>query len=327
MGKIKNVLPGIMLCLLIAIISQTLSIVIPIGAATFSILIGLIIGNTFGIKSIFQSGRKFAESTLLEISIFLLGATISIQMISLLGFKGILMIVIQMSFVLIFTIWIGKKLGFGVNFSYLMASGNAVCGSSAIGATAPAIQASPEEKGLAVTVVNMMGTVLMFILPLIASVLYHSETLPTAALLGGTLQSVGQVVASGSLVNDEVKNYATIFKLVRVIFLVVVVIILSNSKKRIISGHLNEKVKVKFPWYVGGFTCLCMLYSLGAIPNWLSNGSNQSSHLLEIIALAAIGLNVNIKLILRQGKTLSLYALCIVGFQILLAIMFIQIWF
>ena len=327
MGKMKSILPGFILCLLIAIISQVLSFIIPVGAATFSILIGLIIGNTFGVKSNYQIGRKFAESTLLEVSICLLGATVSIQMIHLLGFKGLLMIVIQMTLVLMFTIWIGKKLGFGVNFSYLMASGNAVCGSSAIGATAPAIHASQEEKGLAITIVNLMGTVLMFTLPLIAAVLYHSETLPTAALLGSTLQSVGQVVASGSLVNDDVKNYATIFKLIRVIFLVAVVIILSNSKRKTMAEQTNEKIKVKFPWYIIGFTALCVLYSIGALPSWLSSVSNQSSHLLEIIALAAIGLNVNIKYILQQGKKLSIYALMIVGFQILIAIMFIQIWY
>ncbi|WP_430509898.1 YeiH family protein [Gottfriedia solisilvae] len=327
MGKMKRILPGFILCLLIAIISQVLSFIIPVGAATFSILIGLMIGNTFGVKSNYQIGRKFAESTLLEVSIFLLGATVSVQMIHLLGFKGLLMIVIQMTLVLIFTIWIGKKLGFGINFSYLMASGNAVCGSSAIGATAPAIHATQEEKGLAVTIVNLMGTVLMFILPLIAAVLYHSETLPTAALLGSTLQSVGQVVASGSLVNDDVKNYATIFKLIRVIFLVAVVIILSNSKRKTLTDHTNEKLKVKFPWYVIGFAALCVLYSIGVLPSWLSSVSNQSSHLLEIIALAAIGLNVNIKYILQQGKKLSLYALLIVGFQILVAIMFIQVWY
>lgn len=325
MGNLIKVLPGLILCLVIALVSQILSFVVPLGAATFSILIGLIIGNSIGVKQKFENGRRFAESTLLEISIFLLGATISFQMISLLGFKGIWMIIIQMALVLTFTIWVGKKLGFDVNFRYLMASGNAVCGSSAIGATAPAIQASPEEKGLAITLVNMMGTVLMFILPMIASILYHSETMPTSALLGGTLQSVGQVVASGSLVNDEVKNYATIFKLVRVILLVVVVLILTNIKRKHESGSRNEKVKVKFPWYIIGFASLSILLSIGLIPNLFSNLANQSSHLLEIIALAAIGLNVNIKMIVKQGKSLSFYALCIVGFQVLLAILVIQL--
>ncbi|WP_088072890.1 YeiH family protein [Gottfriedia luciferensis] len=327
MKTIFNVFPGLVFCLVIALISQTLSIYLPFGAATFSILIGLFIGNSFRIKSNFEGGRKFAESKLLEVSIFLLGSTISAQMISLLGLKGVFLIVMQMCLVIIFTIWLGEKLGFGVNFSYLMASGNAVCGSSAIGATAPAIHATGEEKGLAVTLVNMMGTVLMFVLPVIASVIYHSETLPTSALIGSTLQSVGQVVASGSLVNDEVKNYATLFKLIRVIFLVVVVFCLSNIKKRNVAEYSNEKVKIQFPWYIIGFLILCGLNSIGSIPSWASNLSNNTSHLLEIIALAAIGLNVNLKMIIKQGRSLSLYALSIVGFQIIIAIVFIQIFY
>jgi len=324
MGNLYKAIPGVVLCLIIAIISETLSYIMPVGAATFSILIGLIVGNTVHLNSYFEGGRKFAESKLLEVSIFLLGATISIQMIGLLGLKGILLIVTQMCLVIIFTIWLGEKLGFGLNFSYLMASGNAVCGSSAIGATAPAIQATQEEKGLAVTLVNMMGTVLMFILPLIASVLYHSETLPTSALIGSTLQSVGQVVASGSLVNDEVKNYATLFKLIRVVFLVFVVFSLSTIKRRHIAESI-EKVKIQFPWYVIGFVILCVFYSLGLIPSWAANISNKTSHLFEIIALAAIGLNVNLKMIIKQGKSLSLYALSIVGFQIIIAILLIQV--
>ena len=325
MGSIYKAIPGVVLCLIIALTSETLSYLLPVGAATFSIIIGLIVGNTVHLKSYFEGGRKFAESKLLEVSIFLLGATISIQMISLLGLKGILLIMTQMCLVIIFTIWLGEKLGFGLNFSYLMASGNAVCGSSAIGATAPAIQATQEEKGLAVTLVNMMGTVLMFILPLIASVLYHSETLPTSALIGSTLQSVGQVVASGSLVNDEVKNYATLFKLIRVVFLVFVVFSLSTIKRRHIEEESIEKLKIQFPWYVIGFVILCVFYSLGLLPGWAANISNKTSHLFEIIALAAIGLNVNLKMIIKQGKSLSLYALSIVGFQIIIAILLIQV--
>ncbi|MGO0807266.1 putative sulfate exporter family transporter, partial [Clostridioides difficile] len=42
-------------------------------------------------------------------------------------------------------------------------------------------------------------------------------------MIGGTLQSIGQVVASGAIVGENVKDLATIFKIVRVIFLVVVV--------------------------------------------------------------------------------------------------------
>lgn len=326
MSNITKILPGLLLCIAIAGLSQILYLTFPtVGAATYSILIGLIIGNTINIKANYTCGIKLAEGTLLEISIFLLGSTVSFQMLSLLGLKGIWMVVLQMIFVLVFTIWVGKKLGFDLSFTYLMASGNAVCGSSAIGATAPAIHATQEEKGIAVTIVNLMGTILMFLLPLISAFLYHNETIPTSALIGSILQSVGQVVASGSLVNDDVKNYATIFKLVRVILLVVVVFVLSNSKTRKEKESNDHKVKIKFPWYVIGFLCLCIFYSIGIIPQWASSISNQTSHYLEIVALAAIGLRVNIKMLIKQGRSLTLYALFIVVFQVSIAILFISI--
>ncbi len=49
-----------------------------------------------------------------------------------------------------------------------MASGNAVCGSSAIGATVPVVNATDKEKGIAVTIVNVTGIFLMFLLPIIS---------------------------------------------------------------------------------------------------------------------------------------------------------------
>ena len=65
---------------------------------------------------------------------------------------------------------------------------------------------------------------------LLSGYLYNHEV-KTSAMIGGTLQSVGQVVASGEMVNEHVKELATIFKIVRVIFLVVVVFVLGHKAK------------------------------------------------------------------------------------------------
>ncbi|MBP2966955.1 putative sulfate exporter family transporter, partial [Acinetobacter baumannii] len=130
-------------------------------------------------------------------------------------------IISQMLGTIIFTYYIGYKMGFSKKISLLMAGGNAVCGSSAIGAISPEIEASEDEKGQVITLVNLLGTVLMLLLPLVATGLY-STTLTQSALIGGTLQSVGQVVASASMINPEVVEFATLFKILRIILLVVV---------------------------------------------------------------------------------------------------------
>lgn len=291
----------------------------------------MFVGNVFLNQKVFQKGYKFSETDLLSYSIVLLGATLSISTISEIGFSGVLFIVLQMAITVIGALFIGKKLGFSDNFRYMMASGNAVCGSSAIAATAPVIGANDKEKGISITIVNVTGIVLMFLLPLISQILYNNETTQTSAMIGGILQSVGQVVASGAMVNEHVKDLSTIFKIVRIIFLVVVVFGLGHlkhkSNKEILEEEVEEieKGKIKIPWYVIGFFITCALFSAHIISDDISVMCKEISNKFEIIALAAIGLRVNVKDLIKQGKAVSLYGLFIGLIQILTAILLIAV--
>ena len=171
----------------------------------------------------------------------------------------------------------------------------------------------------------------MFVLPIIARALFNSETMQTGALIGGTLQSVGQVAASGAMVGEEVKDMAMIFKILRVVLLVVVVFVFGHLKHKNNEEILEEEVheiekkKVKIPWYVIGFFVTCALFSLKIIPVNVSHVCKTISNNLEIIALAAIGLRVNVKELLKQGKAVSLYALGVGVLQIVAALILIFI--
>ena len=110
---------------------------------------------------------------------------LNISTIAQIGFSGVLFIVLQMTITIIGALYIGKKLGFSENFRYMMASGNAVCGSSAIAATSPVIGANDKEKGISITIINVTGIVLMFLLPLISQLLYNHEVTQTSAMIRG----------------------------------------------------------------------------------------------------------------------------------------------
>lgn len=160
---IREILPGLFVSVLVGYISIFISILIPkVGAASISIFLGMFVGNLFLNQKVFQKGYKFSETDLLSYSIVLLGATLSVSTLIDLKVSGILFIILQMTITIIAALYIGKKLGFEENFRFLMASGNAVCGSSAIGATVPVVNATDKEKGIAVTIVNVTGIFLMF---------------------------------------------------------------------------------------------------------------------------------------------------------------------
>lgn len=330
--NIKEILPGLIVSVAIGFASMVLSRYIPkLGAATISIFLGMAVGNLFLNQKVFHKGYKFSETDLLSYSIVLLGATLSISTLMELGIGGIVFVVVQMSITIIGALYIGKKLGFGENFRFLMASGNAVCGSSAIAATAPVIDADDKDKGIAITIVNVTGIFLMFILPVLAKFLYDHNTMETSALIGGTLQSVGQVVASGAMVSEEIKDLATIFKIVRVILLVGVVFLFGHLKNKSNEEIIDEEIqdtkkgKIKVPWYVIGFFITCALFSLNIIPESISHICKELSNKFEIFALAAIGLRVNIRDLIKQGKAVSLYGLFVGSLQIVSAVILICI--
>ncbi|KNF10204.1 hypothetical protein CLPU_1c03690 [Gottschalkia purinilytica] len=333
--KLKNscitIIPGLIVCSLIAYISNLISTFLPsLGASPIAIFLGLLIGNTFGNKDIYKKGVKFSERDLLSYSIVLLGGTLSINAILELGISGVCFIIIQMIITILGTILIGRSLNFSQNFRLLMASGNAVCGSSAIAATSPVINSNDEDKAISITIVNLIGTILMFILPIVAKLLFSHETVKTSALIGGILQSVGQVVGSGSMVNEQVKDLSTIFKIVRIIFLVFVILSFSIIKKKSSDDNTqadktNTKSKLNIPWYIFGFFITCSLYSIGIISPYLSKVFKTVSNNFEIIALAGIGMSVNFKTLIKQGLKSSVYALLVAIIQILSAVLLIDI--
>ena len=327
---IKKNLPGLGLAFIVAAISKIIAIWLPtIGAATIAILLGILLGNTFFKQPILSLGTKLAESKLLELSIVLLGTTVTFQTIAKLGFNGLGFIILQMAGTILGVYWIGSKMGFSKKMNLLMAGGNAVCGSSAIGAIAPEINANDEEKGQIITLVNLLGTVLMLLLPFIATGLYP-DVLTQSALIGGTLQSVGQVVASASMISPEVVEFATLFKIMRIIFLVVIVFSFSKftAKDKITENTALEspvKKKLPLPWYIIGFILFCTINSLFHLPEEISKGAHFFSNWFEITALAAIGLRLDFAKFFKEGLRFLVYALAVGVLQIVLALILIYL--
>ncbi len=336
---IKDILPGFLACLILAMIAKGIAHFLPtVGAAMFAILLGILAGNTILDRDIFAKGSKFSESRLLEYSIVLMGATLYLQQVFSIGVRGVAFIVLQMSATIAFAYLIGHGLGFSKKFSLLMCAGNAVCGSSAIASVSPILDAETKDKGLSITIVNITGTFLMVILPLLTGLLYHHDVLPTSAMIGGIMQSIGQVIASAKFVSDDVVTMATIFKIVRIIFLVGVALLFAKMNttdgKPLFAKEVaaemeqtntaSKKVKARIPWFIIGFFLLSIINSLQLIPGFASDAAHFISNQFEIIALAAIGMRVKFKTLLNEGPKAMLYGGLVGTCQVIIAFLLIH---
>ena len=345
--ELDGVLPGLAASILISLISQLLARFLPaLGAALIAILLGMLLGNTLLNRPELGQGTKFSEKRLLEYAIVLNGLILDFQVLKSAGVKGFVFIMLQMSLTIFVTYRLGKVFGFGKRFSLLMGAGNAVCGSSAIGTVSPIVQADNKDKGISITIVNLTGTALMVLLPVLGAVLYGSDTLRTSALIGGTVQSVGQVVAAAKLVNDDVVTLATVFKLMRVLLIIGVAVLygrmnmnegesLFTRKKRAEitaseeSGASATPAAVSYgvPWFLTGFVVFFLIRSFIGVPDSVLIGSKAISTQFEVAALAAIGMRVKFADIIKEGPKAMLYGLTVGAAQVVMAVVLIRVFF
>ena len=345
--ELDGVLPGLAASIAISLVSQFFARFLPtLGAALIAILLGMLLGNTVLNRPELGSGTKFSEKRLLEYAIVLNGLILDFQVLKSAGIKGFVFILLQMGLTIFVTYRLGKVFGFGKRFSLLMGAGNAVCGSSAIGTVSPIVQADNKEKGISITIVNLTGTALMVLLPVLGAVLYGSDTLRTSALIGGTVQSVGQVVAAAKLVNDDVVTLATVFKLMRVLLIIGVAVLygrmnmnegesLFTRKKRAEitaseeSGASTTPAAVSYgvPWFLTGFVVFFLIRSFIGVPDSALIASKAISTQFEVAALAAIGMRVKFADIIKEGPKAMLYGLTVGAAQVLMAVMLIRVFF
>lgn len=345
--ELDGILPGLAASIIISLVSQFLARFLPtLGAALIAILLGMLMGNTLLNRPGLSQGTKFSEKRLLEYAIVLNGLILDFQVLKSAGVKGFVFIMLQMSLTIFVTYQLGKVFGFGKRFALLMGAGNAVCGSSAIGTVSPIVQADNKEKGISITIVNLTGTALMILLPVLGAILYGSDTLRTSALIGGTVQSVGQVVAAAKLVNDDVVTLATVFKLMRVLLIIGVAVLygrmnmnegesLFTRKKRAEitaseeSGASATPAAVSYgvPWFLTGFVVFFLIRSFIGVPDSVLAASKAISTQFEVAALAAIGMRVKFADIIKEGPKAMLYGLTVGAVQVLMAIVLIIIFF
>lgn len=323
----KGMWPGIILTFVLAVVAKLLVQFIPqLGAEALAMLIGILLGNTIFNDSKWSLGIKWAEKFPIEIGIALLGLTVTLTTIETLGWSGVFFVLLQMTLTIVFVIWLGGRI-FKVTpeAAMLMGAGNAVCGSSAIASVAPAIGATDDQRRTSVATVSIMGVILLLILPFLGPNLLHHNNLLVGALIGGTVQSVGQVVGTAALVNPTVVTYATLFKMLRVILLSVVVVALSNHAHKLHNADTPTPSGFKFkaPWFVTTFVVFMLLGSVITLPTLLTGTAKSVSGFFGVVNLAGIGLNLKWTTIKTAGGKFFGYGLIIIIFQVTLALLLI----
>ena len=302
----KKVIPGLLLTVLIALCAKiTSSYIQAIGAVSIAIILGILAGNTIKLSDKFNKGIAFSEKNLLTYAIMLMGFKLELGELGEMGTTVFLVVLPTMLVTITSGIIYGKFFGFSKSFSLLMGAGNAVCGSSAIAAVAPATDANEEEIGVSIGIVNLLGTIGIFLMPLLASLIHLSE-IQSSYLTGGVLQAIGQVVAAGYSISDKVGDTATLIKMLRVIMIGPIVMLVTLLNKTSSSGDGKGKKKY-IPNYIIGFFICSIIASIFPNEQLVLPYLRTLAKLLLMVAMAGVGMKISFKSLINHGPKALLF--------------------
>ena len=318
----QQVLPGILLC---AAVSGAALLLERIEASTLggrwlealvlAILTGTAVRTAWSPGSRWFAGITFSAKTLLEIAVFLLGASISAQTILAAGPGLIGGIAAAVVLAISAGYGIGRLLGLPHRMATLVACGNAICGNSAIAAIAPIIGADGEDVSASIAFTAVLGVLVVLGLPLLLPLL-HLSMQQYGVLAGLTVYAVPQVLAATVPIGAIAVHIGTLVKLVRVLMLGPVVLFLSVLTRRLRDETDEPPPRVTagdrparglpplhklVPWFIVGFLLLAGLRSADLIPHLALAPTAVAANLLTVISMAALGLGTDLRVVARAG--------------------------
>ncbi|MDO4902719.1 MAG: putative sulfate exporter family transporter [Limosilactobacillus sp.] len=303
-----------------------------IGALVISLLLGIAMQVTpTTLRDEAKSGIGFISNKFLRLGIILLGFRLNLANLAASGIKTILLAACVVTMTICLTYTLSRKFGADDELAILAACGCGICGAAAVMGVSPQIKTADEERKrenevLAVAVVCVMGT-LFTLVDIALKPLLHMTAPEFGIMAGGSLHEIAHAVAAGGAFGQASLDNALIMKLSRVLLLAPVALIVGYWYQHRIAkanqGAANTvSGKLPIPWFLAGFIMTSILgtflpFSKGAL-DWLV----QAAYLFLGMAMAALGLSVNFKVIFKRGG--AVFGAAIISSTCLLVFMIIM---
>lgn len=267
-----------------------------------SIAIGMVFHNVIGTPALARPGVTFSMRRLLRFAIILLGLQLTASQLVEVGASGLAIIALTLTATFLFTVQLGRLIGVDRQLSELIAAGTSICGASAVIATNTVTRAPDEDVAYAVACVTVFGSIAMFVYPLLPGIL-HLDPHAFGLWSGASIHEIAQVVAAAFQDGRDAGEFGTIAKLARVTMLAPVVMSLGFMAARQArrGGGGQSTAQAPLPWFVLGFIALVGVNSLVTIPAEMRSVIVTLTTFLLAMALAAMGLETDIRKLYAKG--------------------------
>ena len=251
---------------------------------------GLVYG--FAFVHPFHIEAKKLSKLLLQASVVGLGFGMDLHQVFEAGRSGFIYTAASISFALLLGWGLGRLLRVKQRVSFLISTGTAICGGSAIAAIAPITNASQEEIAVSLGTVFVLNSVALLAFPAIGSSL-HMTQMQFGLWSALAIHDISSVAGATAKYGAVALTVGTTVKLARALWIVPLSIATAVVKK--------SNARIHWPWFI-------LFFCLAAVANTYVHTFQSSYPVLK--HLGVIGLTVTLYLI---GTGLSMKTLREVG--------------
>ncbi|UOR06457.1 YeiH family protein [Hymenobacter aerilatus] len=285
-------------------------------AVIFSLLAGLLIGNLVGLPDWLRA--TLSTELFVKIGLILLGTSVIFTDILKAGSLGLAQALVVVVSVWYFAFWLCRRLRVDEELTMMISSAVSICGVSAAIATAGAIKGDGKKLSYVISLVLITAIPMMLLMPYAAQWLGLSQQV-TGAWLGGSIDTTGAVVASGTLVGEEALKISTIVKFSQNVLLGLAAFAISLYWTYTQHPNATEPgakptlgvIWERFPKFVLGFVAASLLFSFALTPetaNAVKGGLKSLQGWWFALAFTSIGLETNFKDLFKHENKKPLYA-------------------
>jgi uncharacterized integral membrane protein (TIGR00698 family) len=264
---------------------------LPFVSPAIALFMGLLLGFTVGTPYPKQSSTT--SKYLLQFAVVGLGFGMNLHESLQSGKEGMLFTIISVIGVLTFGYWLGRKMLLDSKTSYLISSGTAICGGSAIAAVAPILKASPNQMSISLGTVFILNAIALFIFPPIGRLLeLTQEQFGMWAAIA--IHDTSSVVGAGDAYGAKALEVATMVKLTRALWIIPISIATTFFFKQ-------KESKIKIPWFIFFFILAMIANTVFNLPQNISAFIGMLSKKGMTITLFLIGSGLSLKTLKSVG--------------------------
>jgi uncharacterized integral membrane protein (TIGR00698 family) len=322
--RAQAIAPGLALALAVAAVATVVGQYVPlVGSAVPGALIGIVIAIVVKPGARFAAGVKWASTFILQCSVVLLGAQLSIAEAARVGVSSLPVMLGTLAICLAAAWLYGRLLGVPGDLRTLIGVGTGICGGSAIAAVSPVIEAASADVAYAISTIFLFNIAAVLIFPLLGHALGMSQQ--SFGLFAGTaVNDTSSVVATATTYGTAATSHAVVVKLVRTLMIIPICLGLSALTARkqqrpviatapaaaaaaaspavLASARMSPRRATKLvPWFLIGFVLVAAVNSCGIIPAGAHSPIGHASVFLVSVALSAIGLSTNVAALRKAG--------------------------